>query len=132
MLYTGDYSMEDDRHLMAAEMPSTSPDVLIVESTYGVQARTVTTCFFVLGRGIIPPLLLFFPSRPCLPACLPTRDVPAFSTAFLARGLPVSCLSRQHAPRPSSGQKDSPNFAAEHGDGSTRSPPPLLSEASGL
>ena len=39
MLYTGDYSMEDDRHLMAAEMPSTSPDVLIVEATYGVQAR---------------------------------------------------------------------------------------------
>lgn len=38
VLYTGDYSMEDDRHLMAAEMPSTSPDVLIVEATYGVQA----------------------------------------------------------------------------------------------
>lgn len=37
VLYTGDYSMEADRHLMAAEMPSTSPDVLIVESTYGVQ-----------------------------------------------------------------------------------------------
>lgn len=39
VLYTGDYSMEDDRHLMAAEMPSTSPDVLIVEATYGVQVR---------------------------------------------------------------------------------------------
>lgn len=38
-MYTGDYSMEDDRHLMAAEMPSTSPDVLIVEATYGVQVR---------------------------------------------------------------------------------------------
>lgn len=37
VLYTGDYSMESDRHLMAAEMPSTSPDVLIVEATYGVQ-----------------------------------------------------------------------------------------------
>lgn len=39
VLYTGDYSMEADRHLMAAEMPSTSPDVLIVESTYGTQVR---------------------------------------------------------------------------------------------
>ncbi len=37
ILYTGDYSMQDDRHLMAAEIPEISPDVLIVESTYGVQ-----------------------------------------------------------------------------------------------
>ncbi|CAM9175745.1 unnamed protein product [Chrysoparadoxa australica] len=40
ILYTGDYSMEDDRHLMAAEVPSTSPDVLICESTYGVQVHS--------------------------------------------------------------------------------------------
>jgi hypothetical protein len=40
VLYTGDYSMEDDRHLMAAEVPSISPDVLIVESTYGVQVHS--------------------------------------------------------------------------------------------
>jgi len=49
VLYTGDYSMEDDRHLMAAEIPSEvlahnansnkKPDVLIVESTYGVQVH---------------------------------------------------------------------------------------------
>jgi len=41
VLYTGDYSMEEDRHLMAAELPRyhTSPDVLIVESTYGVQVH---------------------------------------------------------------------------------------------
>lgn len=39
VLYTGDYSLEDDRHLMAAETPSCSPDVLIVESTYGVQVH---------------------------------------------------------------------------------------------
>jgi cleavage and polyadenylation specificity factor subunit 3 len=39
VLYTGDYSMEDDRHLMAAELPSKKPDVLIVESTYGVQVH---------------------------------------------------------------------------------------------
>ena len=39
VLYTGDYSMEDDRHLAAAEVPSQSPDVLVVESTYGVQVH---------------------------------------------------------------------------------------------
>jgi cleavage and polyadenylation specificity factor subunit 3 len=39
ILYTGDYSMEDDRHLMAAELPGKKPDVLIVESTYGVQVH---------------------------------------------------------------------------------------------
>jgi len=39
VLYTGDYSMEEDRHLMAAELPNVKPDVLIVESTYGVQVH---------------------------------------------------------------------------------------------
>ena len=29
ILYTGDFSCEEDRHLMAAEIPSVSPDVLI-------------------------------------------------------------------------------------------------------
>ena len=36
LLYTGDYSMEEDRHLMGAEIPSINPDVLIVESTFGI------------------------------------------------------------------------------------------------
>lgn len=39
VLYTGDYSMEDDRHLMAAELPDKKPDLLIVEATYGVQVH---------------------------------------------------------------------------------------------
>ena len=39
VLYTGDYSMEEDRHLMAAEIPSAKPDVLMVEATYGVQVH---------------------------------------------------------------------------------------------
>lgn len=34
-LYTGDFSREEDRHLMAAEIPSMRPDVLICEATYG-------------------------------------------------------------------------------------------------
>lgn len=60
ILYTGDYSMEDDRHLMAAEIPDVKPDVLIVESTYGVQvhqsrkereARFTSTIEKVVTRG---------------------------------------------------------------------------------
>ena len=37
VLYTGDFSSEPDRHLMGAEIPHVSPDILIVESTYGIQ-----------------------------------------------------------------------------------------------
>ncbi|MDP2439747.1 MAG: MBL fold metallo-hydrolase, partial [archaeon] len=37
ILYTGDYSREEDRHLMGAETPPYEPDILIIESTYGVQ-----------------------------------------------------------------------------------------------
>jgi cleavage and polyadenylation specificity factor subunit 3 len=37
ILYTGDFSRQEDRHLMAAETPPEKPDIVIVESTYGVQ-----------------------------------------------------------------------------------------------
>ena len=37
ILYTGDFSREEDRHLVQAEIPPVRPDVLISESTYGVQ-----------------------------------------------------------------------------------------------
>ncbi|VFQ96296.1 unnamed protein product [Cuscuta campestris] len=37
VLYTGDYSREEDRHLRAAELPECCPDICIIESTYGVQ-----------------------------------------------------------------------------------------------
>lgn len=36
VLYTGDYSREEDRHLVGAEVPSVRPDVMICESTFGV------------------------------------------------------------------------------------------------
>lgn len=37
ILYTGDYSMEEDRHLLPGSVPDgPPPDVLIVESTFGV------------------------------------------------------------------------------------------------
>uniref|UniRef100_A0A915J5F0 Cleavage and polyadenylation specificity factor subunit 3 n=1 Tax=Romanomermis culicivorax TaxID=13658 RepID=A0A915J5F0_ROMCU len=37
ILYTGDFSRLEDRHLCAAEIPNIRPDVLIIESTYGTQ-----------------------------------------------------------------------------------------------
>merc|ERR1712093_456382 len=39
ILYTGDYSTEDDRHLITASVPNWGrpPDVMICESTFGVQ-----------------------------------------------------------------------------------------------
>jgi cleavage and polyadenylation specificity factor subunit 3 len=39
ILYTGDFSRQADRHLLGAETPTVSPDVLIVESTYGIQVH---------------------------------------------------------------------------------------------
>ena len=36
VLYTGDFSLEDERHLKGAEIPPISPDVLIIESTHGI------------------------------------------------------------------------------------------------
>lgn len=36
VLYTGDYSREEDRHLVMAEVPPIQPDVMICESTFGV------------------------------------------------------------------------------------------------
>ncbi|KAJ9113596.1 hypothetical protein QFC20_001948 [Naganishia adeliensis] len=36
ILYTGDYSREEDRHLVSAEVPPIRPDVMICESTFGV------------------------------------------------------------------------------------------------
>ncbi|KAL5006926.1 hypothetical protein ScPMuIL_015732 [Solemya velum] len=35
VLYTGDFSRQEDRHLMSAEIPNVHPDVVIIESTYG-------------------------------------------------------------------------------------------------
>eukprot|EP00117_Sycon_ciliatum_P028944 scpid44241/ scgid3691/ Cleavage and polyadenylation specificity factor subunit 3; Cleavage and polyadenylation specificity factor 73 kDa subunit; mRNA 3&apos len=60
ILYTGDFSRQEDRHLMAAEIPPVSPDVLIMESTYGThihekrdvrEARFTGTIHDILNRG---------------------------------------------------------------------------------
>lgn len=34
LLYTGDFSRQEDRHLMAAEIPSVKPDILIIVSSF--------------------------------------------------------------------------------------------------
>ena len=39
ILYTGDYSREEVRHIQGAEIPKEKVDVLIVESTYGAKTR---------------------------------------------------------------------------------------------
>ncbi|KAB7507057.1 Cleavage and polyadenylation specificity factor subunit 3 [Armadillidium nasatum] len=39
ILYTGDFSRQEDRHLMMAEIPDIRPDILIIESTYGVSVH---------------------------------------------------------------------------------------------
>lgn len=60
VLYTGDFSKEEDRHLMAAEIPAVKPDVLIMEATYGThihepreerEARFTGTIHDIVNRG---------------------------------------------------------------------------------
>ncbi|KAF3926828.1 hypothetical protein ABW20_dc0101750 [Dactylellina cionopaga] len=61
VLFTGDYSREDDRHLVSASLPKhIKPDVLITESTYGTashmprmekEARFISLITSILDRG---------------------------------------------------------------------------------
>jgi cleavage and polyadenylation specificity factor subunit 3 len=60
ILFTGDYSREDDRHLVCAEVPLVKPDILICESTYGTashmprlekEARLMKLTTEILQRG---------------------------------------------------------------------------------
>ncbi|KAH7703994.1 hypothetical protein AAVH_28828 [Aphelenchoides avenae] len=60
VLYTGDFSRLEDRHLCAAEIPNITPDVLISESTYGTQIhesredrerRFTSTVHEIVARG---------------------------------------------------------------------------------
>lgn len=69
-LYTGDFSRQEDRHLMSAEIPPIKPEVLIIESTYGThiheprEARETRFCEIVhstikrAGRCLIPVFAL--------------------------------------------------------------------------
>lgn len=70
MLYTGDYSREEDRHLKAAESPNCKIHALITESTYGVQCHlsrderesrftsTITKIVTRGGRCLLPVFAL--------------------------------------------------------------------------
>ncbi|KAA0189623.1 Cleavage and polyadenylation specificity factor subunit 3 [Fasciolopsis buskii] len=70
ILYTGDFSRQEDRHLMCAEVPPVRPDVLITESTYGIhihdkreerEARFTRLVHDIVGRGgrcLIPAFAL--------------------------------------------------------------------------
>ncbi|XP_041467082.1 cleavage and polyadenylation specificity factor subunit 3-like [Lytechinus variegatus] len=60
ILYTGDFSRQEDRHLMQAELPNIKPDILITESTYGThihekredrEARFTSTVHDIVNRG---------------------------------------------------------------------------------
>uniref|UniRef100_A0A8R7QKV8 Metallo-beta-lactamase domain-containing protein n=1 Tax=Triticum urartu TaxID=4572 RepID=A0A8R7QKV8_TRIUA len=75
ILYTGDYSREEDRHLKAAEIPQFSPDICIIESTYGVQRHqpchvrekrfTDATTLFLKGAVFLSRHLLLVEHRSC-------------------------------------------------------------------
>ncbi|OON14694.1 RNA-metabolizing metallo-beta-lactamase, partial [Opisthorchis viverrini] len=70
VLYTGDFSRQEDRHLMCAEIPHVRPDVLITEATYGIhihdkredrEARFTRLVHDIVGRGgrcLIPAFAL--------------------------------------------------------------------------
>ncbi|CAJ0580505.1 unnamed protein product, partial [Mesorhabditis spiculigera] len=69
-LYTGDFSRLEDRHLCAAEIPPVRPDIVISESTYGMQhhenresreKRFTTMVHDIVNRGgrcLIPAFAL--------------------------------------------------------------------------
>ena len=106
VLYTGDYSRTEDRHLMAAELPLPSlyPHILIVEATYGTQTlrpveeREQRFCslvqeivedrggsclipVFALGRAQELLLILdeYWEAHPSL------QSIPIYYASFLAR-----------------------------------------------
>ena len=70
ILYTGDYSCDDDRHLKGAEIPKEKPDILIIESTFGTQSlrpiqdrerefcKTIHEIILRGGRCLIPVFAL--------------------------------------------------------------------------
>ena len=79
MLYTGDYSREEDRHLKAAEIPELSPDVCVIESTYGVQShqprRERETRFTEVLPRAASHCFALAASLPTLPAAGPGQGV---------------------------------------------------------
>ncbi len=60
VLYTGDFSRQEDRHLMAAVLPSSNVDVLVIESTYGVQTHEPREERETRFTSALPPSPLLF------------------------------------------------------------------------
>ncbi|KAF2364148.1 Zn-dependent metallo-hydrolase RNA specificity domain [Trinorchestia longiramus] len=107
VLYTGDFSRQEDRHLMMAEIPQIKPDILMIESTYGVSihepresretrfTKTVKEIVTRGGRCLIPVFALgraqelllildeFWQNHPEL------HDVPIYYASSLAK----KCMS---------------------------------------
>ncbi|XP_018017803.1 cleavage and polyadenylation specificity factor subunit 3 [Hyalella azteca] len=107
VLYTGDFSRQEDRHLMMAEIPQIRPDILMIESTYGVSihepresresrfTKTVKEIVTRGGRCLIPVFALgraqelllildeFWQNHPEL------HDVPIYYASSLAK----KCMS---------------------------------------
>ena len=54
ILYTGDFSRVEDRHLMAAELPTIKPDVLIIVR---ITRQCVGTCFLTVLNFQRSPLM---------------------------------------------------------------------------
>ena len=52
IFYTGDFSCEEDRHLMAAEIPSVSPDVLISVSCQCSRGAIVISSTCCVGVNV--------------------------------------------------------------------------------
>ncbi|KFD58930.1 hypothetical protein M514_00093 [Trichuris suis] len=107
VLYTGDFSRLEDRHLCAADMPNIRPDALILESTYGTQIhenRDIRENRFTSvvrgivtrgGRCLIPVFALGRAQELLLildeywSKCEELRDIPIYYASSLAR----KCMS---------------------------------------
>ncbi|CDW53428.1 cleavage and polyadenylation specificity factor [Trichuris trichiura] len=107
VLYTGDFSRLEDRHLCAADMPNIRPDALILESTYGTQIhenRDIRESRFTSvvrgivtrgGRCLIPVFALGRAQELLLildeywSKCEELRDIPIYYASSLAR----KCMS---------------------------------------
>uniref|UniRef100_A0A3Q3WKX3 Uncharacterized protein n=1 Tax=Mola mola TaxID=94237 RepID=A0A3Q3WKX3_MOLML len=85
LLYTGDFSRQEDRRLMAAEIPSVKPDILIIESTYGThihekrEEREARFCNTVHDIELLLILDEYWQNHPEL------HDVPIYYASSLAK-----------------------------------------------
>uniref|UniRef100_A0A2K6D8J5 Cleavage and polyadenylation specific factor 3 n=1 Tax=Macaca nemestrina TaxID=9545 RepID=A0A2K6D8J5_MACNE len=107
LLYTGDFSRQEDRHLMAAEIPNIKPDILIIESTYGThihekreerEARFCNTVHDIVnrgGRGLIPVFALGRAQELLLILSMDHFDDIGPSVVMASPGMMQSGLSRE-------------------------------------